>query len=460
MSASLIDFDMSINTADMPKPSKPLMDKNTALSLYDKFHYADRAAPKGMTYYVPHYVKLHQTQRWCGHPDCPRPVKKEDAKCPLCGTLFCSESHLVQVHGGKTGSEVNSHCGKVNQTSAVRTWFLNVFTNFNSEKLPGDEEPRVIFKEYKLIQQLEFWLMKTIFSGRSYSTLSTLNRNDFIKAVETVPLHTTVDGMGSIVRVHGFGAAGLEQRKHQTSKTTVIKCEEENVFQDMAGLLVFLSLGLDFLTNHRSRAQMLMSAAALVHASGHDSAFVTESYTAISLTDDGIRPAFVTGEKLASPFNIYKTDQLVQWPACYYVIMLVPVGIVDPVQRRAMMFSVGVYATAKDSMVFASAGMSDQEGFGFISFVAHAQDTLVNPWINRSALGSKQHLSVNDTERWFKRISELTALDVKDDPENGSTSTGREAIIRDRLGISDKLKFPLPFPRYRLVTARLVMHIV
>jgi len=429
--------------------------------LYKKLHPIEDAASRDHRYYVPLYVGLHQEVRWCGNPACYRPVSKE-AMCPTCKTLFCGQKCRELIHSGKNRPQNSDqpacHCGRVDQTEALRNYLTNMFIRPQN---PDDLERRAVnprhvvpFMEYRLIQVLEEWLMLALVHGSDYRLLSILPKDALIPALQRNEAFKFLDATGLDINEHG-----IKQLPQKDNGTRVFQCAQENILPDLAGLVVLLLLPIDFLFNGAARSQVLMTAAAMVHASRVEAPWHNDAYVGISQTPDAIRPDFITGETLASPLAIYQADQKLGWPVCYYCIMLVPLGIKDNATRRAMQFCVGLYVTPKDAIVIGSAGTSEA-GYGIISLLrAHA--STANPCINRKAPGSEKHLDRNATERWLKRLNDLTAPEAESvNSETGSTPAHREGIIRDALAIGRKIKYPVAFPRYRLVTCRVIVNIV
>lgn len=416
-------------------------------NLYAKLHPIERTALKGERFYMPLYMALHQTQRWCGNPGCHRPVSAE-AKCSVCRTLFCGPKCREYIHAGQNRPRKNdeppSWCGRVDQTEAIRNYMANLFL------LSEDPDKTNSFVEYRLVQQLEEWFMTALALGKDYKTLSSLSKEELRGIFKDTPAYKFVDAAGLDMLDHG-----IPPPSDQGKKTVFFKCGRENILPDAAGLVGFLCMGLDFLSNNASRAAMLMSAAAVVHASRSRGPFHETLFVGISQTADAIRPEFLTDETLASPLAIFKADQGTGWPACYYCITLVPLGDMDDATRRTMQFSAGLYVTPKDAIVIGAAGMKQNDGmvgYGIISLLrAHAAPK-ANEYVNPKAAGAEKHLDLSAAERWLKRLNDLTGEE--------STATHRESVVREALAIGKKIKYPVPFPRYRLVTARVIMNIV
>jgi hypothetical protein len=218
----------------------------------------------------------------------------------------------------------------------------------------------------------------------------------------------------------------------------------------MAGLIVMHILALDVMCNNASRSQVFMTAAAMIHASRMNPKFDNEAFVGVSQSSDAVRPEFITGAA-ASPLAMYKADQLRGWPVCYYCIMLVPLDVKDKLISRAMRFCVGLYVTPKDGMVIAAAGTAEA-GFGIISLLrAHESDA--NAYVNRKAPGAQKHLDHAAIGRWLTKLADITDKD--------SSAVHREMVIRDALAIDKKVKYPMvAFPRYRIVSCRVIVNIV
>ncbi len=437
----------SLDDAETPKPDPNCLTIQERDNLYYKLHPIERTALKGERYYVPLYTALHQTRRWCGNPGCHRPVSPA-AKCTICRTLFCGDKCRTYIHTGQNrvrkAGEPASWCGRVDQTEAVRNYMGNIFL------LSENPDEENYFVEYCLVQQLEEWFMLALALGKEYKTLSTLTNEELSVIFKDTPAYKFVDAAGLDMLEHG-----VPPPADQGKKTVFFKCGRENILPDAAGLIGWLCMGLDFLGNNASRAAMLMTAAAMVHASRVKSPWADTLFVAISQTVDGIRPMFLTGEAEASPLSIFKADQAAGWPACYYCIGLVPLGEMDDMTRRAMQFSVGLYVTPKDAMVIGAAGMKVGDGmvgYGIISLLRAHTAPKANAYVNHKAAGAAQHLDLSGAERWLRRLNDLT--------EEDGTAAHRESVIREALAIGNKIKYPVPFPRYRLVTCRVIMNIV
>jgi hypothetical protein len=435
----------------------PLSDEQAAV-IYAQLHPAEEALKKkGLTYSRPLYTALYQTKRWCGNPKCYRPINP-DIECPLCTTQFCGKKCFNLIHVGKEGTtpekgKLLSGCGTVNQTESVRNYLTTTFL----QSIEPDAK-LTVFAAYKLIQVLEEWLTQILFYGANYNTLSTLtSKEEIMEKTKLIPLEQFVDIMAEDIRQYGMDIPDRE-----TDETHIFFCACENVLQELAGLVLTIFFASEVIHNSESRAQMIMTAVGMIHASRPIELFEKAPFVGVSTTiPDAVRPKFLVNQELASPWNIYQADQKVGWPACYYTFMLVPLGMPNQVVRRTMQFCVGLYVTAKDAMVIASAG-TETEGFGIISLLrAHASSD-ANRYVNHAATGAQHHMTSLETERWIKRLEGVVVPDVdpKGDPDKGSSPVGREGIIRDLLAIGKKVKYPVPFPCYRIVTTRVIVNIV
>lgn len=443
----LIDSDDECLPASKNEPDPNVLTDQERDNLYYKLHPSEKTALKGARFYMPLYTALHQTQRWCGNPGCHRPVSPE-AKCTVCRTLFCGAKCREYIHSGQNRHRQEDHppswCGQVDKTEAIRNYLAKLLL------LSEDPDKTNAFVEYLLIQQLEEWFMLALALGKDYKTLSTLSKEELRVVFKDTQAYKFVDAAGMDMCEHGVPPSADHGKM-----TVFFKCGRENILPDAMGLIGFLCMGLDFLSNNASRAAMLMTAAAMVHASRSRGPFNETLFVGISQSPDAIRPEFLTGETLASPLAIFKADQLTGWPACYYCINLMPLGELDDATRRLMQFSVGLYVTHKDGMVIGSAGMKKDDGmvgYGMLSLLrAHAVPK-ANVYVNPKAAGAAKHLDLNAAERWLKRLNDLTVEE--------STAAHRESVIREALAIGRKVTYPVPFPRYRLVTCRVIMNIV
>jgi hypothetical protein len=438
-------FDMTVATPPT-RNTQPLINKGTARKLHNMFHPTENAARLKMIYYMPLYTALHLPARWCGNPTCPNTPAPSNPKCPLCKTLFCCADHLDRIHATKEGNELvrNSWCDVVTKTQAVREYLCRVFLEFKTIKGATPEQDTLIFAESETIQQLDYWFWHCTMLGVTWRMLSTLSESEFFDAVQYEPMHRFVDAMGWELSQEGFN-----MRPKIAGYQTTLVPGAENVFQDITGLYLLCCFAQDLLCSGPGKAQALMTAAALVQASRESFALATHPFVGITLTKDAMRPEFFSGPK-ATPLAIYLADERLKWPALYYVVQLIPLGLdKDLPMKRRFMFSVGLYVTTKDTMILCSAG-TEEEGFGFTSLLPESK---TSPWIDKKSFVADLHVGPRDTARWFTRVAELT------DPE--STAAHREQLVRLLTAMSGALEFPKhPFPVYRLVTARVVMHIV
>jgi len=446
---------MTTSIPSIKRVPTPLTDEQ-ATAIYAMLHPAEEAMKKkGLPYYRPLYTALHQTKRWCGNPACYRPVNP-DIECKLCGTQCCGKKCFTIIHKGKEGvkpdkEKLVSGCGIFNQTISIRNYLNHVFL-----VSPDPDENLTIFKEYRVIQVLEEWLTQIIFHGANYNILSTLTKEEMMEKSKHVPLEEFVEVMGEDIR-----GVGMDIPYRGTRQTRMFFCGCENVHQELSGMILTIYMAIEILHNSEARAQLIMTAVGMVHASRPLDKFNKIPFIGVSMNlPDAIRPEFITDQALASPLAIYQSDQKLKWPAYYYTFMLVPLNMPNVVVRRSMQFCVGLYVTTKDALVIASAG-TELTGFGILSLLrAHASSD-ANPHVNHKAFGAQPHMTPNDTERWIKRLEGLTIPDVSEsDAENGSSTAGREAIIRELLAIDKKVKYPVPFPVYRIVTSRVIVNIV
>lgn len=444
---SLLDMSFPVPA----RSAKPLINAAEARKLWNCLHPIQNAERLKKGYYMPLYTAVHQAKRWCGNPCCFATPKPTDPVCPLCRTLFCCADHLDAIHQRKEGETLirNSWCGVVDQTSAVREYLRRVFLEFKRVETRGGAVQ--VFKESETVRMLEYWFWHCVMLGGTWREVSPLKESDFLDTVRHEPLFRFVDAM-----VWEVSQSGFANRPKPTSDETTLIPGNENVFQDFAGLYVLCCFAQELICSTPGKSQALLNVAALVHATREDFALglvpkdpaapYPGRFVGISLSKDAMRAEFFAGEK-AAPLALFNSDEQLHWPARYYVVHLVPLGLTGDLRRR-FLFSIGLYVCPKDSMILCSVG-EEKTGFGFTSMLPEIK---TNPFIDRSSFVADTHVSHQNTKRWFTRVAELT------DPE--TTPDHREQVLRLLTAAGKNIPFPADVPVFRLVTCRVVMNIV
>ena len=356
----------------------------------------------------------------CASPKCKTLTKNKRVPCKECQSIYCSKKCFNQDHNG------SKQCALYMDLMKMNLYVQSILLT------PLSEEPD-IYDDYASVSVADELVALAIHNKENtvyFGLLPEKEREEFVSTE-----HPPVDIVTFCIQKKGI----------PPSKKCAYLKPGANIYQELTGSFIMAILGCHFCKSRDMMAQLFLVLRLMCQMT--DEADVKEPFLAVTQRVNSMKTELLK----ASPSALYREDNVKEWGARVYVFQLVPILEEKDFKYVTFLgFGVALYATKDGGILFVSAGFKHKDEDADDAHGFSAEELLLgnkNPHYDPTGLAAKKTLSKEEVELALKNLEGLA------NPE--STVEDRAEILRGTLAVSSKIKFPLPIPLYRIVSARL-----